>query len=95
MKEIKYVMLSYVRFKVTRMIDAHAWIQRGTGDLDPSCKSQILGVLRNFVWKIIGICSEHSIPSHRRPASETPFKMRFAGGPIMADFRLYTGLEIN
>ena len=28
--------------------------------------------------------SQHSMLGHHRPATETPFKWRFAGGPMMA-----------
>ena len=32
--------------------------------------------------KITKLPIQHSISDHHRPASETPFKWRFAGGPI-------------
>ena len=34
--------------------------------------------------KITKLPSQHSLLGHLRHASETPFKRRFAGGPIMA-----------
>ena len=34
--------------------------------------------------KITKLPIQHSMLCHYRPASETPFKWRFAGGPIMA-----------
>ena len=30
--------------------------------------------------------SQHSMRGQHRPANETPFKWRFAGGPVMARF---------
>ena len=30
------------------------------------------------------LTSQHSVLGHHRPASETPFEWRFAGGPLMA-----------
>ena len=33
--------------------------------------------------------SQPSIMGHYRPASETPFKWRFAGGPVMTRCQLY------
>ena len=36
--------------------------------------------------KITKLPSQHSMLGHHRPASETPFKWRFAGGPMMALF---------
>ena len=33
--------------------------------------------------------SQHSTLGNHRPASETPFKWRFAGGPMMAHLLLY------
>ena len=34
--------------------------------------------------KITKLPSRHSMLGHQRPAGETPFKWRFAGGPLMA-----------
>ena len=34
--------------------------------------------------KITKLPIQHSMLGHQRPASETPFKWRFAGGPLMA-----------
>ena len=42
--------------------------------------------------KIIKLPSQHSVNGHHRPASETPFKWRFAGGPMMARFKYYLDL---
>ena len=36
--------------------------------------------------------TKHSMPSHHMYASESPFKWRFTGGPMMA--RLYNGIWI-
>ena len=36
--------------------------------------------------KITNLPSQHSMLGHHRPASETPFKLRFAGRPLMARF---------
>ena len=40
-----------------------------------------------YSWKITNLSSQKSVPSHHRHASETQFKWRFTGEPIMA--RLY------
>ena len=34
--------------------------------------------------KITKLSSQHSMLGHHQPASKTPFKWRFAGGPMMA-----------
>ena len=34
--------------------------------------------------KITKLPIQHSMLGHHRPASETPFKWRFAGGPLMS-----------
>ena len=57
----------------------HAPIQRGGG----------AGFLSNTGpdrLKITKLISQNSMLGHHRPASETPFKWRFTGGPMMARF---------
>ena len=61
---------------------------RGSG---PPGKLQKYRVSLNFLsntgpdpLKITKLPIQHSILGHHRPASETPFKWRFAGGPLMA-----------
>ena len=58
---------------------------RGSG---PPWKSQknigFLAILVQIPWKITKLPSQHSTLSHHQHASETPFKWRFAGGPMMA-----------
>ena len=39
--------------------------------------------------KIAKLPNQHSMLGHHRPASETPFKWRFAGRPMMARFKWY------
>ena len=60
----------------------------GAGDPDPPGKLQKnIGFLSNTgpdPLKITKLQSQHSMLGHQRPASETPFKWRFAGGPLMA-----------
>ena len=60
-----------------------------TGGPEPHEKSQkisvFLAILVKIPWKITKLPSQHSMLGHHRPASETPFKLRFACGPIMAD----------
>ena len=36
--------------------------------------------------------SKQTVSGHYRPTSETPFKWRCAGGPIVVRFNMYTGL---
>ena len=45
-----------------------------------------IGFLSNtgpHLLKITKLPSQHSMLGHNRPTSETPFKWRFAGGPLM------------
>ena len=53
---------------------------------DPPEKSHIefLGNTSPDPMKIIKLSSQHSMLGQHRHASETPFKWRFAGGPMMA-----------
>ena len=54
------------------------------GGSDPPGKSQtyikVLAILVRIPWKITKLPSQHSMTGHHRPASETPFKWRFAEG---------------
>ena len=52
-------------------INIHEWIQRGGQGIW-------------IPWIIIKLPSQHSMLGHHRYASETPFKWRFAGGPMIA-----------
>ena len=59
----------------------------GTGGLDPPEYHKSIGFLSNTdpdPLKITKLPSQHSILGHQRPTSKTPFKWRFAGGPLMA-----------
>ena len=38
------------------------------------------------------IPSQNKLSGHRRPASETPFEWRFAGGPMMARIFMFAAL---
>ena len=58
----------------------------------PLKKSQNIGFLINTgpdPLKITKPSSQHSMLGHHRHASETPFKWRFAGGPMMARLLWY------
>ena len=61
----------------------------GTGGPDPPEKSQ---KYRGFMQYGSKLPSKHSMSNHHRHASESPFKWRFTGGPMMA--RLYSGIWI-
>ena len=68
---------------------AHVRIQRGTGGPDPPPlkNHKNIGFLSNFgpdPLQITKLLSQHSMLGHHQHASETPFKWRFAGGPMMA-----------
>ena len=71
---------------------AHVRIQRGgSGSVPPSLKNhKNIGCLSNTgldPLKITKLPSQHSMLGHHRHASETPFKWRSAGGPMMARWR--------
>ena len=58
----------------------------------PPEKSQNIWVLSNTgpdPRTITKLPSQHSMLGHHRHASETPFKWRFAGGPMMARLKLH------
>ena len=59
-----------------------------TGVQTPLEKSQEFRVCLQFLSrspeKIMKLPSQHSMLVHYQHASETPFKWRFAGGPMMA-----------
>ena len=61
----------------------------GTGGPDPLENYKNKGFLGNTgpdFLKITKLPSQHTMLGHHRPASETPFKWRFAGGPVMASY---------
>ena len=51
--------------------------------------SGFLAILVRIPRTITKLPSQHSMLGHYRPASETPLKWRFAGGPMMASFWYY------
>ena len=61
----------------------------GQGALTPAGKSQkyrFLAMLVRIRVKTTKLPSHPLLSGYHQPASETPFKLRFAGGPIMARF---------
>ena len=57
------------------------------GPYSPLKNHKNIGFLSNTgpdPLKITKLLSQHSMLGHHRPASETPFKWRFAGGSLMA-----------
>ena len=68
----------------------HGWIQRGRdrGSGPPPLKNhKYIGfpsITGPSPLKNQRLPSQHSMLGHHRYASEVPFKLRFAGGPIMA-----------
>ena len=52
-------------------------------------KQGFLAILVRRPWKITNIPSQQSMLGHHRHANETRFKLRFAGGPMMARFKWY------
>ena len=79
---------------LTQFVFIHVRIQRGVGGRGPGPpleNHKNIGFLENFLsntgpdpLKITKLPIQHSMFGHHRPASETPFKWRFAGGPLMA-----------
>ena len=71
----------------------HVRIQRGGQGSEPHVKNhKYIGLFSNTgldPLKIIKLPCKHSMLGHHRHASETPFKWRFAGGPIMARLNWY------
>ena len=64
--------------------------RRGDGGPDPpSEKSQKCRVSKQYWSGSPENISQHSKLGHHRPASETPFKWRFVGGPKMAHLKCY------
>ena len=61
----------------------HVQIQRGS-PLENYKNVGFLGNTGPDPLKITKLPIQHSMLGHYRPASETPFKRRFAGGPLMA-----------
>ena len=68
----------------------HVRIQRGgQGVRTPLENYKNIGFLSNTgpdPLRITKLPSQYSMLGHHRPASEMPFKWRFAGGPFMAKF---------
>ena len=59
----------------------------GAGGPDPLENYKNIGFLSNIgpdPLKITKLPIQHSMLGHHRPASETPFKWRFDGGPMKA-----------
>ena len=66
----------------------------GAGGLDPPPlkNHKNIGFLGNTgtePWTITKLQGQHSMSGHYRPASETPFKWRSAGGPMMTRLKWY------
>ena len=64
----------------------------GTGGLDPTPLKihKNIGLRSILFWiprKITKLPSQHSMLDHYRHATETPFKWRFASGPMIARFK--------
>ena len=60
---------------------------RGSGLTPTPKKSQNIGFLSNLLQisrKITKLPGQHSMLGHHQHACETPFKWRFAGGPMIA-----------
>ena len=77
---------------------SHARIQRGDKRFGPpppppTCKNhkkiEFLSNTGPDPLKFSKLPSQHSTLGHHRHASETPFKRRFAGGPMMVRFLYY------
>ena len=59
--------------------------RRGTGVRTPLENHKAIAIVINTDLDP-KLPNQHSILGHHRPASETPFKWRFAGMPMMASF---------
>ena len=75
--------------QIGRNLDIYVRIQRGGGAGGPDPPGNFknicfLSITGPDPLKIIKLPIQHSMLGHHRPASETPFKWRFAGGPLMA-----------
>ena len=60
--------------------------------LSPLKTSKVKGFLAILVrmsYKVTKLASQHSNLGHYRPANETPFKWRFAGGLMVARLQWY------
>ena len=77
-------------FTLSASMAIHGRIQRGDRGSGPPLKNH----KKYRVFKQYGskLPSKHSMSSHHRHASESTFKWRFTGGPMMA--RLYSGIWI-
>ena len=80
---------SWVGSPLTKLyrLQSHVRVQRGRGTGSPWKITKILAILAILVripLKITKLPSQHLMLGHHRHASETPFKWRFAGGPMMA-----------
>ena len=78
---------------------AHVRIQWGGQGVQTTQKNhKNVGFLSNTgpdPLKSTRLPSQHSMLDHHRPASETPFKWCFAGGPMMARFYWYLDSLFN
>ena len=79
----------YLQYKVSHFSSEpyHVRIQRGDRRSGPPLENyKNIGFLSNIgpdPLKITKLPNQYSMLGHLRPASETPFKWRFAGGPLM------------
>ena len=68
------------------------------GGPDPLKNHKNIGFLSNTgpdPLKITKLHSQYSMLGHHRPANETPFKWRFAGGPVMVLSKWYLDSLVN
>ena len=81
---------SHGMYEIGNLCTSCADPEGGTGGPDPPENHKNIGFLSNIgpdPLKITKLPSQHTTVGHYQPVSETPFKWRFAGGPMMA--RLY------
>ena len=95
------VVLWFTTLQLVQFLYQHGRIQRGGGGDRGSghpwkiTKIKVfLAILVQIPWKITKLPSQQSMLGHHRPASETPFKWRFTGGPMMAPFVVTFGSSI-
>ena len=88
-----FVISRGTRGKLSEVGLEHVRIQRGRQGVRTPLKNHknvgFLAKLVQILEKITKLPSQHSMLGYHRPASETPFKWRFAGGPMMALFKCY------
>ena len=91
---VTYVPAGFGKVLLALILGCHGRIQRGDRGPGPPPPetSQKFRVSKQYwsqiqiqdLLKITKLPSQHSILGHYRPASETPFKWRFAGGSMIA-----------